>query len=194
MFEVELKVRCDHDRVRETLAELGVELDRARAQTDTYFNAPNRDFATTDEALRIRRSVELEDPIGSDIETAVTESTAQGQATVTYKGPRIDETSKTREEIETAVGDGEALVSILEELGFESVGTVTKIREIGEVDGYTIALDRVAGLGEFVEVERTVPEDSIDTARAGARSCLRELSLDPADGIQTSYLELLLES
>lgn len=55
--------------------------------------------------------------------------------------------------------------------------------------GYTVTLDSVTDLGEFVEVERE--SDDIETAREGAFSVLHELNLDPGEQIRTSYLELL---
>jgi adenylate cyclase class 2 len=193
VFEVELKVRTDHDSIRDALGAAGVELGVPHGQRDTYFDAPHRNFAETDEAVRVRRASQVDGPVGSDIERVVREATADGQATVTYKGPLIGGGSKTREEVETAVENGDAITSIFEQLGFTAVATVSKVRETGQFEGYTIALDRVAGVGEFVEVERTVEEDAIEAARVGARRCLEELGVDPDRGIQTSYLELLLD-
>lgn len=60
MYEVELKVRADHDRVRAVLDDRGAERVGRVRQVDTYYDAPHRDFAETDEALRIRREVDLD--------------------------------------------------------------------------------------------------------------------------------------
>ena len=57
-------------------------------------------------------------------------------------------------------------------------------------EGYTITLDTVAGLGEYVEVE--TESESVAPAREGAVALLSELGLDPSDQIRTSYLGLLL--
>ena len=74
-------------------------------QRDRYFNHPSRDFAQTDEALRIR---------------------TQGRETrITYKGPIVDSQTKTRREIEIPVGahdgDDEKLAQVLVLLGFREV-------------------------------------------------------------------------
>jgi adenylate cyclase class 2 len=189
MYEVELKVRAAHDPLRDRLDDAGLTFQNRVRQIDTYYDAPHRDFAATDEALRVRE----ESPFGPD-------GTA-GEATtaVTYKGPLVDDRSKTREEHETAVADGDAVGDILDALGFEPAATVEKDRERYVRDGYTVTLDAVAGLGEFVEVETEVVESGDGTAppdlapaRAGARDLLRELGLDPGDGIRTSYLGMLL--
>lgn len=177
MYEVEVKVRADHDRVRDRLAELGAEPVNEVAQVDTYYDAPHREFAETDEALRVRE-----------------EATADGDETteLTYKGPLVETGSKTRREIETAVADGDAADAILGALGFDPAATVRKDRDRFAVDGYTVTLDVVEGLGEFAEVETEASEESVESAREGAFAILRDLGLDPDDQIRTSYLGLKL--
>jgi adenylate cyclase class 2 len=175
MYEVELKVRADHDEVRERLAALDAAPIGAVVQEDTYYDAPHRDFAATDEALRIRRECDDEDVVR-----------------ITYKGPLVDDTSKTREEFETELGDGETADAILDSLGFDPVATVRKERERFALDSYTVTLDAVDDIGEFVEVETEATESELDTAREGARETLESLGLDAGESIRTSYLELLL--
>jgi adenylate cyclase class 2 len=185
MYEVELKVRADHGPVRSRLDDLGAEAHPAVHQEDTYYDAPHRNFAATDEALRLRR-----------------ESVRGGESRtyLTYKGPLVDEASKTRREAETAVVDGSAAAEILSALGFEPAATVEKERRRYALEGYTVTLDAVDGLGEFVEVETEIEErteagseDGIDAARTGAAAVLQDLGLDPAAGIRTSYLGMLLD-
>ena len=55
-----------------------------------------------------------------------------------------------------------------------------------------MTLDRVEGLGEFVEVEIEIDSADIEDARDGGRAVLDRLDLDPDEQIQTSYLGLLL--
>jgi adenylate cyclase class 2 len=180
MYEVEVKVEAGHDSVRERLAALEADHVGSVEQVDTYYDAPHRDFAETDEALRIRRETDH----GTD------ETTSK----VTYKGPLVEAASKTRREFETVVADDETMASILRGVGFEPAAVVEKHREFYTVDGYTITLDRVSDLGEFVEVEREVGEANVDDARDGAFEVLRDLGLDPDEQIRTSYLGLLLEA
>ncbi|WP_227373829.1 class IV adenylate cyclase [Haladaptatus halobius] len=176
MYEVEVKVRADHATVRERLRELGARSLGAVTQEDFYYDAPHRDFAETDEALRVRREADEE-------------GTAE---VVTYKGPLVEEESKTRKEHETVVGDGDTVDSLLSALGFEAAATVHKERERYELDGYLVVLDSVTGLGEFVEVEIKAEEDAVESARDGAYDVLRDLGLDPDEQVRTSYLGLLL--
>lgn len=181
MYEVEVKVRAAHARVRERLADADAERLGAVEQSDTYYAAPHREFAETDEALRVRS------------ETTVEGDPADDETRLTYKGPLVDSESKTREEHETAVDDESAARGILDGLGFDPAATVEKERERYAVGEYTVTLDSVADLGEFVEVERTVPEADVESAREGARALVRDLGLDPDEGIRTSYLGLLLD-
>ena len=173
MYEVELKLRADHAALEPRLAERGDRIGTVE-QVDTYYDAPDRDFAETDEALRLRR------------ETAEEGETVR----LTYKGPLVEEASKTRREHETAVGDAGAAAAILESLGFSPAATVEKERTRYAVGAYTVTLDRVAGLGEFLEIEREA--EDVAPAREGAYDLCRDLGLDPDDQIRASYLSMLL--
>ena len=190
MYEVEIKVPADLDVVRDRLRAAGAKRVGARRQTDTYYDAPHRDFAETDEALRIRREAPLSDRKAGESGGA---DAADAAATVTYKGPLLDDASKTRAEHETGVDDGEALAAALAGLGFEPAATVEKRREFWAYDGFTVTLDAVTGLDEYVEIEREVEaEADVHAAREAAVETLDRLGLDADDQVRTSYLGLLL--
>ena len=108
MYEVEVKVHAAHDDIRERLAELGADPVNAGTQTDTYYDAPHREFAETDGALRVRRETPEE---------------AGSFAELTYKGPLVEAESKSRREVETEVADGESADDILDALGFAPAAT-----------------------------------------------------------------------
>lgn len=169
-----MKVPADLDAVRARLDALDAEAQGTVEQADTYFDHPARSFAETDEALRVRR--------------------AGDSAALTYKGPKVDAASKTRRELETAIADPEAAEALLRALDFEPVATVEKRRERYALDGYTVALDAVEGVGEFVEVEAEGEAADIDELLAGANAVLERLGLDPDDGVRAAYLELLLDA
>jgi adenylate cyclase class 2 len=179
-YEVEQKFRSqDLSAMKRKLQSLGGQIDASVIQADQYFAHPVRDFASTDEALRIRR-------VGS-------------RNWVTYKGPKIDSTSKTRQEIEVSLAPGDEgadqFAALLDALGFRPVATVSKQRQRVHLQWQgrdcEAALDTVDGLGEFVELEFGATED--DLTQAG--DCLRALAeqLDLAESERRSYLELLLE-
>lgn len=175
MYEVELKVRADHDQVRQRLSDLGATAHDTVTQEDVYYDAPDRNFAETDEALRLR-----------------TETTDEEMETkLTYKGPLVDSDSKTRKEAELEVSDPGTMREILDGLGYEPAATVFKERTFYRVDDCTITLDTVDGLGQFVEAELEVASE-IAPARERLRDVLERLDLDPDEQIRTSYLGLLL--
>ncbi|ESS10129.1 MAG: adenylate cyclase [uncultured archaeon A07HN63] len=187
MYEVEIKLRADHDRLRDRLEELGATRTESVRQIDTYYDAPHRSFAETDEALRLRRETHTDTDSGTDGES-------EEKTKLTYKGPLVEAASKTREEFETRVGDDDAAAGVLAGLGFEPAATVDKQREYYEIEEYTVVLDDVAELGTFVEIEQETREDEIDASRAGAVEILDRLGLDADDQIRTSYLGLLLDA
>ncbi len=190
-----MKVAAAHGPVRERLAaQEAVPVD-AVVQEDVYYDAPHRDFAETDEALRIRREATIEGGLDQDAPPAAAferVDPAAFEANVTYKGPLVEAESKTREEFETLVEDGETMDEILARLGFDPAATVRKRRERFALDGYTVTLDAVEGLGEYVECEVETDEGAVEDAREGAFEVLRSLGLDPDEQIRTSYLGLLL--
>ena len=179
MIEVEQKFRdADFPALEQRLRALGAIEGKRRAEADHYFNAPDRDFAQTDEALRIRR-------VGAT-------------SCVTYKGPKRDLHTKTRTEIEVPLGDGDDTADdfarLLVQLGYRPVAVVRKDRRTFhlERDGFSLAitLDDVTGVGKFVELEIGVREDQMDAARATMLREAEELGL--TDSERRSYLELLL--
>lgn len=182
MYEVEVKVAADHDDVRRRLPDDAAFVGTVE-QVDTYFDAPHRDFAETDEALRLRRERDVE---------AADRGDEGWSAAVAYKGPLLEAASKTREEFETGVDDPEALAAALERLGFSPAAEVRKERERYRIGEFTVSLDSVEGLGEYVEVESEQADDDVAPAREEARSILADLGCDPDEQIRTSYLGLSL--
>src|SRR6185295_1225240 len=92
---------------------------------------------------------------------------------VTYKGPKLDKTTKTRCEIELPLDpadhDGSQFASLLDALGFTPVAVVRKRRRSFritageyEVDG---ALDELDGLGCFVELELQANDETLEGAK-----------------------------
>jgi adenylate cyclase class 2 len=181
MYEVEMKVRANHNRIRERLAEQGATSRGRLTQRDIYYNAPARDFAETDEALRVRREKREE------------EKESDNRAKLTYKGPLVGSISKTREERETEIEEGDVMEGILESLGFTRVAVVEKERERFTLGDCLVMLDSVLGAGEFVEVETEARKGELDTARKRVTETVESLGVDPNAEIRTSYLELLLE-
>ena len=211
MYEVEQKYPlADVAPVEAALARLGATWHATVEQVDRYFNHPCRDFAATDEALRLRRT-------GAAL-------------AITWKGPRLDATAKTRRELELPLAEAavpaaalaEAAVpaaapvqaavpaaapvqaavpatldswtELLEALGFRPVREVAKQRQLATVAwqgaAIEVALDHVAGLGNFLELELQADAAGIAVAAARIESLARELGCTAAE--RRSYLEMLI--
>lgn len=168
-----MKFAAALDDAADRLDDLGAEPGEERRQRDVYFAAPHRDFAATDEALRVRR--------------------VDGEARTTYKGAPRGGAAKTREEIEVGVDDGDAMAAIYEALGFEAVATVAKHRREYRLDGVTVCLDEVEDLGSYVELEATGPDGDRETLEEELRAAAEALDVPWEDGVRRSYLEMLLE-
>ena len=178
-YEVEQKYPVDSIQpIQQQLEQLGAQPGEPIVQVDSYFNHPARDFAATDEALRIRRVGE--------------------QNCVTYKGPKVDSTTKTRHEIELPIAAGDAgaaeFAQLLTVLGFTPVAEVRKTRTPLQVEwqGKTVevALDQVDSLGQFVELELVATEGQLDNARDTINALATHLGLTNSE--RRGYLDLLL--
>jgi adenylate cyclase, class 2 len=181
-YEVEVKYRSvDHDQLTRLLVERGGVARPAVSQEDTYLSHPARDFAVTNEAFRLRR-------IGSENR-------------MTYKGPRRAGPTKTREEIEISLEEGDAafahLGRLFEILGFSPVATIRKTRtSFHLVHGglpIEVALDRAEALGDFAEIETMVAtEEQLPAAQACVLALAHELGLTDVE--PRSYLRMVLEA
>jgi adenylate cyclase, class 2 len=179
-LEIEQKFRVDDPAgLRAKLAALGAVFRDQVVQRDAYFNHPSRDFAVSDEALRIRS-------VGDE-------------NVITYKGPKLGGGVKTRREIELPIGAGvstaEQLGEILVLLGFRPSAVVEKHRTPGEmtVDGvhFELALDEVAGIGSFFEAELVVEDAERETAQGRIHALQTKLGLTTVE--PRSYLRMVLE-
>ncbi len=188
-IEVELKLPSpDPDRVRLKLHEIGAEETKSQLQYDLYLDRPVSSFADTDEALRLRRRL----PFTSTTDEI---SALSGPGEITYKGPKLDDLSKTRVEHTIPVESVQQVLLLFEHLGFKHVLTVKKRRVYYEIDEIVISIDEVADLGTYVELEIVVTsEDKIASNRERLFKKAREIGLNPEDSIMKSYLELLLSS
>ena len=180
MLEVEMKFpAADFAALEQQLAAAAPQTPASFQEEDHYFNAPDRDFARTDEALRLRR-------IGT-------------RNFVTYKGPKRDAQTKTRTELEIPLTKGPEAAAqftqLLKYLHYRPVATVRKRRRIFQLerDGFPleVCLDEVEGLGHFAELEIQAPEEQLDKARDVLLRTAAALGISTSE--RRSYLELLLE-
>ena len=160
--EREIKLRYDTpDGARRAVVEAGARPLRARRlQSDCLLDREREPLADRACTLRVR--------IDGDA------------ARVTFKGAPKLGTTKVREELETAVGDGGMILRVLERIGFRVWFRYEKYREEFRRGDLVIAVDE-APIGTFVELEGGEP-DILAMAAA--------LGREPDDFILDSYLAL----
>lgn len=180
MLEIEQKfAHADFSAIESRLTGWGARRGEEHTEADHYFNAPDRDFAKTDEAFRLRRI---------------------GEANfLTYKGPKQPGPVKVRTELEIPLRDGPAAAEqfqqLLAHLGYRFVAVVRKQRRHYhlEREGFTlqVCLDEVEKLGRFAEVEILAPEEQAEAARRVLTDTATALGLTELE--RRSYLNLLLQ-
>ena len=176
-YEVELKYAIsDMPQLLEKLEQFGLQFGEAVEEHDTFYQHPSKDFVATDECLRIRHRA--------------------GEYIITYKGPKVDRETKTRQEIELFLADNATTAKqwerLLQALGFHAAAELKKMRRsaglIYREQKYELTLDHIDGLGDFIELELFADETQLDDARRQIKSLAATLGL--TQPITASYLEL----
>lgn len=175
MIEIEIKFPLRDAKIEDKIKKLGAQLFESERQDDTYFLAPDRDFSKTDEALRLRLA------------------SGKKGASITYKGPKIDPQSKTRKEIKVNVDDASSAKEILLLLGYREAKKVVKDRKKYRKGGFIISVDKVHGLGNFIEIEAHGKDrGDVPKLREEAFKIAENLGLRRSDSTRVSYLEMVM--
>ncbi|MFX1387756.1 MAG: class IV adenylate cyclase [Promethearchaeota archaeon] len=195
MIEVEIKVRISNpEQIRIKFEEHNGIYKNSLLHEDIYYNMPKglRDFKETDEALRLRKSIEFnKNEVG------------KGQIInhyITYKGKKIDVSTKTREELEIKIEDIENMKTLLKKLGFQEILTIKKERELYEFEfkNYYIEvlIDYLPILNQhFIEVEFLLDSsENLEDSKDILFDFLDLLGINREQSIRESYLELIVEN
>jgi adenylate cyclase class 2 len=181
--EVEVKYSLpDPASLIERLAELeAVPLGEDR-QVDTYFNAPHRDFLAGEivsEWLRLR---------------AETGDHSADRTSINFKRwlPLGAAEATHCDEFESGITDSEAVRKLLDALGFTEMITVDKLRRQWRLGDVIVAMDIVAGLGSFMEVEYAGNAQSVDEAARAVEASVSEIDVKLGDRDRRGYPYLLL--
>ncbi len=165
-IETEAKWQADareHERLRAALRRAGASLLGTVRESNQLFD-------TVDEALRLGGRV------------LRVRGLDDGRSILTSKGPATyHEGIKTREETELAFTDRDAMIGILNGIGFRVTLEYAKTRESWDCHGASVALDALE-FGRFVEIEGA--EDQI-------RSTADLLALDMASVIRQGYPSMM---
>ena len=169
LVEIKARVRdaARTDELRKLLLERGADFRGTDHQVDTYFNVP-------DGRLKLREG---------NIERSLIYYERPNQAGP--KDSRVALTSFTPGPVPDGLRD-----TLLAALGSWMV--VDKRREIYFIDNVKFHLDKVVGLGYFVEIE-AIGETEADRSAllAQCQTYVKLLDIDAADLIKVSYSDLL---
>ena len=194
MLEIEIKAKInDINLMKKMFSKNSGVYKLSLIHEDSYFNMPQglRDFKKTDEALRVRKSIEY-----NNTDKNYKQNTNYYLA---YKGKKIDKLTKTRKEIEIKVEKGDELKELLKTLGFREIFTVKKERELYEFEHKNrrieTLIDYIPVLKEyFVEVEIiSDSNENLDEYKNILFDFLSLFGIKTGDSITKSYLELIAD-
>ena len=183
-IEVEVKYSLpDPAALVQRLTELDAAPFGERRQVDTYFNAPGRDFLAADivsEWLRIRTE------------------TGHGTSARTYVNfkrwlPLGSPEPTHCDEFESAVSDVDAVRKLLEALGCTEMIIVDKTRREWRLGDVIVAVDAVAGLGSFVELEYAGDALTVHDATQALEACLNKIGVGLGTRHRCGYPYMLLD-
>jgi adenylate cyclase class 2 len=164
-LEREIKLRfASADDAREAVVATGATaLFGRRLQEDALLDTEDEDLRRNRCVLRVRME--------------------NGKSRLTYKGPVQPSLMHVREELETVVGDGDALLRVFGELGLHVWFRYEKYREEFSHEDVIVAIDETP-VGVFVEIEGS---------EQGIAEMTAALGRTPADYIVDSYRALFLQ-
>ncbi len=136
-LEVEIKVGIpDYASARKAIAKLGKFIKKEK-QTDIYYTPPGRDYYS-------------EKPVKYYLRTRET----RGKYTFEFHRPNFLKGKKAgSEEYEVEISDKKTFLKIIRFIGLKKAAVVSKEREYFMCGNFEVALDKVMGLGNFMEVE-----------------------------------------
>ena len=136
--EIEIQVQVENIKPLEDFLEKNGKLESEKRQLDEYFVPAHRNFLDVrpvSEWLRVRD--------------------AGNKYSLNYKNWYFTKDGKSYhcDEFETKIEDPDKMRKILKVLDFKPIVTVDKARKSWLYDDWEISLDRIKGLGDFVEIE-----------------------------------------
>lgn len=176
MIEVEVKVALNDEEKEEVLNKLRERClsERYYEEEDIFFVSIHDPSLGIDKTLKLRRS--------------------NSEAKLIFKRKKADENVKKNLELEVRIRreDVGNLLQVLRHLGFKESLVVKKRRRSFYLDGCTINVDDVEGLGSFLEVEVLSNGEGEDKAFNKIVEVLSALRLSGKKLIYKSYAEMIV--
>lgn len=169
--EIEIQVRLKTANPLIRILDVEGSFQYEKRQVDEYYTPAHRDFTSirpVKEWLRLR-----------DME---------GSYSINYKNWHYDADGKSNhcDEYETPVKDVEQVRNIFKALNYKKIVVVDKIRKTWLFNDWEVAVDRISGLGDFVEIEYKGSEDP--DSRQETKKMLEFLISIGCENVERNYL------
>ncbi|MDD5146283.1 MAG: class IV adenylate cyclase [Candidatus Pacebacteria bacterium] len=178
-IEIEIQVSMSDTKPLVEFLEKSGESRGEKHQIDEYFTPAHRDFLAVRPAaewLRLRDT--------------------DGRYSFNYKNWYFDGSGRSHhcDEYETKIEDLKSARKILMALNLKSLVVVDKIRKIWTYQDYEVALDRVKGAGDFVEIEYIGQDEFVDPAKVSEEmiNFLKDFNCGPIKRHYGGYPFLLM--
>ncbi|MEK6858358.1 MAG: class IV adenylate cyclase [Nanoarchaeota archaeon] len=156
-MEIEIKATFeDKQKVKAELKKLGAKEEKQKHQIDEYYNHPQRDTRKTKEYIRLRYKPN------------------ENTGVFAYHVNIADGVTK---EYETAVDNLEVFKQILNGLNFPLLGVIDKKRETFKLGEFSITLDEVKDIGNFIEIETDGEESQIAEKKEALAQMLEKMGI-----------------
>lgn len=156
-MEIEIKAQFeDKEKLVRRLKEIGAKEEKVKHQIDEYYNHPSIDTRKTNEYIRLRFKP------GED------------------KGVfahHVNIADGVNKEYEVEVSSLKTFKEILKNFGFPLLGVIDKRREVYMFEQFTISIDEVKDIGNFLEIEVDGEEAEIKEKKAECMEMLKGLGL-----------------
>lgn len=166
MKEIEVKFKIkDIDAIKRKIKKIGIQYKGRFSLIDTWFDTPNKQLRKKKRGLRLR---------------------LQGRKKIlTFKRDEIlNHLVREAEEIEVDINDSNRIRRIIEGLGFQEDLIIKKEREVWLIGKLEIVLDRVEGLGTFLELEGS---------KKDIEEVVKKLGLEKTHRITVHYSQLFAD-
>lgn len=171
--EIEKKYRIKNEsETLELLKKNKILLSKTKNQKDTIYMREGKTFSDLDKGEPILRIRETESSLTTTLKKYVS-------------GPT------DRVEITCSIGEKSSYQDYIKALGFSELVVVKKVRKEAIFLGATITLDNVDNLGDFIEIEIMIEDESSENALINIDKIAEILQLSEDQRILSTYDEML---
>lgn len=169
-MEIEIRAKIkNQNEIKKKLQGLGAKLIKDTKQIDKYFG-----------------EMSLYRKIGYSFLMRVRK---EGNKTfLTYKGAKMNKDG-IWEEYEFSINDSKAAEAMLKDMGLEKITEIRKKRTEYKLNGLTICLDAIEGLGNFVEIES---KTNNSLGKNKLEMLAKKLNIEKDQIVHKGYLTMLL--